>query len=76
MPGKEATFMYYRTGTKIRDIKIICGNNVSSIEKKVRTAIEEGWEFESVMNGCQNSCPSACILMADRRLPPGEDIII
>jgi hypothetical protein len=68
--------MEYKVGTKIRDIKVICENSVSSIEQKVKDAIKDGWEVESVMNGCPGSCPGSCILMADRRLPPGEEIII
>lgn len=60
--------MNHRMGTDIRDIKIICDDRASSIENKVRAAIDEGWQYESVMNGCPNSCPSSCILLV-RRLP-------
>lgn len=68
--------MDYKMGTKIKDIKIICEDSVKSIENKVKDAIEEGWDVEAVMNGCPGSCPGSCILMADRRLAPGEEIII
>lgn len=68
--------MDHRTGTKIKDIHIICEDNISSFEKKVRSAIKEGLEIEAVIGGCKNSCPSACILMVDRRLAPGEEIIV
>ncbi len=68
--------MDYKIGVNVKDIKIICENSASSIEEKVRNAIKEGWEFGSAINGCKDSCPGSCILMLDRRLPLGEEIII
>lgn len=68
--------MDYKLGTEIKDIKIICEDSALSIENKVKAAIKEGWQYESVMTGCPNSCPSSCILMVDRRLPPGEEITV
>jgi hypothetical protein len=68
--------MNHRIGTEIVDIKIICEKTASSIEQAVKTAIKDGWQMHSVMNGCPESCPSSCILMVDRRLPPGEDITV
>lgn len=63
------------TWNKVRDVKIICEKDAITIEKEVRNAIEAGWDLESIMNGCPGSCPSVCMLMVDRRLPPGEQII-
>jgi hypothetical protein len=68
--------MDYKLGTQIRDIKVICEDSISSTEQKVKDAIKDGWQYESVMNNCQGSCPGFCILMVDRRYPPGEDVII
>lgn len=63
------------TWNKVRNVKIICEKDAITIENKVRNAIKEGYDLESVMNGCPGSCPSVCMLMVDRRLPPGEQII-
>ena len=60
---------------RVRDIKIICENNAKITEEKVRTAIKEGWDFQSTIEGCPGSCPNVCILMVDRRLPSGVEII-
>jgi hypothetical protein len=68
--------MEYKVGTQIKDIKVICENSVELTEQKVKDAIKDGWQYESVMNGCPGSCPGSCILMVDRRLPLGEEIII
>ncbi len=60
---------------RVRDIKIICENNVKSTEEKVKAAIKEGWDLQTVIEGCPGSCPSVCMLMVDRKLPPGVEII-
>lgn len=60
---------------RVRDIKIICENTANAMEDKVRIKIKEGWDFHTVMEGCPGSCPNVCILMVDRRLPPGEEVI-
>ena len=57
--------------TRAKDVRLVCGSDASSIEKRVRNAIKEGLDLgEMVANN-----PGVCILMIDRRLSPGEEII-
>ncbi len=56
---------------RAQDARIICGSDELLIEQRLRKSIKEGWDLESMVSSTQG----VCILMVDRRLPRGEEII-